>query len=80
MSIQRLSARNLRRLGRLTGLTVVYGYANGGYHHFFITDDHQHGWFDLKTNEWGIESPFEGPHVHPICSQIEAALTRKARP
>ena len=51
MSIQRLSPKKIGRLAQITGLDVVYGYANGGYAHFFVTADHRHGWYDLRTRE-----------------------------
>lgn len=70
MSIQRVGERKRRRLERLIDESIHYAYANGGYSWFFITDDHRHGWYDLKTEEWGwVEDPV---HVHPICGRLTA--------
>lgn len=65
MGIQRLSPRTRRRIQRWTGLGIVYGYANGGYTYWFITDDHRHGWLDLKTRDWGL---YDDPsHIGGVC-------------
>lgn len=64
MSVQRLGPRWRRRLSRITGETVVIGWANGGYVHGFATAEHRHGWFDLKSGAFGWY-PAEGVrHVH----------------
>ena len=58
MSAQRLNARSLRRIARVTGLPVVRGWSHGGYVLSFAYsyDDwqtHAHGWYDKKTGTWG---------------------------
>jgi hypothetical protein len=56
MSAQRLNARNVRRMARITGLPVIRAWSHGGYIFDFVTQGHLHGWYDLKTGEWGIET------------------------
>lgn len=51
MSAQLLGKKWLRRLTAITGETVVRGWAHGGYIHDFVTEDHRHGSYDLKTGE-----------------------------
>lgn len=55
MGTQLLGAKWLRKLSATTGKTVVRGWAHGGYTHEFITEDHEHGLFDMKTGEvWWV--------------------------
>jgi hypothetical protein len=56
MGAQRLSARKTRRIARATGLPVIRAWSHGGYVHDFVTQGHLHGWYSLKTGEWGIEA------------------------
>lgn len=53
MGTQPLSDRSVRRIARETGLDLAFGAAHGSYIHQFVTVDHRHGWYDLKTKEWG---------------------------
>lgn len=55
MSAQRLNTRNTRKIATATGLPVIRAWAHGGYVHDFVTAGHLHGWYSLKTGEWGIE-------------------------
>lgn len=54
MSAQRLNERNTRRIAAATGLPVIRAWSHGGYVHDFVTQGHMHGWYALKTGEWGI--------------------------
>jgi hypothetical protein len=61
LSAQRLSDRSTRRISRATGLNVVRAWSHGGYvFDFVIADDnpdqHTHGWFDKKTDQFGLYS------------------------
>jgi hypothetical protein len=56
MSAQRLNERNMRKIARRTGLPVIRAWSHGGYVHDFVTRGHLHGWYSLKTGEWGIET------------------------
>lgn len=55
MSAQRLSPKKTRRLVRKTGLPIVRAWAHGGYVYDFVTAGHLHGWFDIRTDTWGLE-------------------------
>lgn len=55
MGSQTLSRRSVRRIERATGLDIAFAVGHGGYIHAVVTVDHRHGWFDLKTGEWGME-------------------------
>jgi len=54
MGAQRLNARNTRKIATATGLPVIRAWSHGGYTHDFVTAGHLHGWYDLKTSQWGI--------------------------
>jgi hypothetical protein len=54
MGAQRLNDRSTRRIARATGLPVIRAWAHGGYVHDFVTAGHLHGWYRIKTGEWGI--------------------------
>ena len=56
MSAQRLSERKTRKVARITGLPVIRAWAHGGYAYDFVTAGHLHGWYDLKTGEWRIQT------------------------
>ena len=56
MGAQRLSERKTRRIARATGLPVIRAWSHGGYVFDFVTAGHLHGWYDLKTGGWGIET------------------------
>ena len=56
MSAQRLSARKTRRIAEATGLPVIRAWSHGGYVHDFVTAGHLHGWYSLKTGNWGVET------------------------
>lgn len=71
MSVQRLGAKKLRRLSRIVGADIKLAWASGGYDYAFVTIDHRHGSYDLKTGEWTIQpeavltsdSPLSWPHL-----------------
>jgi hypothetical protein len=65
MGLRPLGPRWIRRLERITGLQVVHASGNGGYAFLFTTDDHQHGWYDMKTGEWDIDP--EARHHFSSC-------------
>ena len=54
MGAQRLSERKTRKIARATGLPVIRAWAHGGYVYDFVTAGHLHGWYSLKSGEWGI--------------------------
>ena len=54
MGAQRLSERKTRKIATVTGLPVIRAWAYGGYTYDFVTAGHLHGWYDLKSGEWGI--------------------------
>lgn len=56
MGAQRLSERNTRKIAKATGLPVIRAWGHGGYVHDFVTEGHLHGWYALKTGEWGIQT------------------------
>jgi hypothetical protein len=56
VSAQRLNERNTRKIAEATGLPVIRAWGHGGYVHDFVTQGHLHGWYSLKTGEWGIET------------------------
>lgn len=68
MSAQRLSDKSARRISRATGLDIVRAWAHGGYVFDFVIaspdhpEKHEHGWFDKKTGQWGLDN-FAG-HAH----------------
>lgn len=67
MSVQRLGAKKLRKLERVVGEPILRGMASGGYVFEFITPDHRHGGYDLKTGEfWWVENP---SHYYPSCRE-----------
>lgn len=53
MGRQALGPRSLRKISRATGLTAVWGVADGGYRHQFRTEEGDTYWYDVGTGEWG---------------------------
>lgn len=60
MSVQRLGPRWLRRLSTIVGEPVRIGWANGGYVHGFATEQHRHGWYDIKSGQFGWYDGYDG--------------------
>lgn len=58
MSAQRLGAKKLHKIQRAVGdaAVVLRGWSHGGYAFPFVTEDHHHGCFDLKTGEVSWET------------------------
>jgi hypothetical protein len=54
MSWSQLSDKKTKRIASITGLDVIRAWSRGSYKHEFVTADHRHGWFDLKTSEFGL--------------------------
>lgn len=56
MSVQRLGPKKIRLIQRAIGDagTVFRGWANGGYTLWFVTTDHRHGSYNLKTQTWDL--------------------------
>jgi hypothetical protein len=52
MSTQNVGLRWLNRLSKTTGKNIVRGWAHGGYQLDFVTDDHLHGQYDMKTGKF----------------------------
>lgn len=75
MGAQRLNARNTRKIATATGLPVIRAWGHGGYVHDFATAGHLHGWYDLKTGEWGITA---APMHYSTCP--EGSAGRAAEP
>lgn len=69
MSAQRLSSRRVRFLTRITGEEVVRGWAHGGYWYNFVTADHRHGVYYLKTGEFEIGSRGEELTHYTSCRE-----------
>ena len=61
MSAQRLNEKKTRMLAEKTGLPVIRAWAHGGYIYDFVTQGHLHGWYSIKSGEWGI---IEGHILH----------------
>lgn len=63
MGAQRLGPKKLRKLELALGGPVLRAWASGGYVHSFVTPDHHHGWWDIKTDqiEW---APAHSLSVH----------------
>lgn len=79
MSAQLLGPRWLRRLSRLADAEVVRGWGHGGYGHDFVTADHRHGWYDLKTGE--VHWSDAGEHPYTSCySDVWPEALRAVRP
>lgn len=75
MSVQRLSAKSTRRVGRqLNEPTITRAWVNNGQDHhviLFATWDHQHGWFNRKTGEVGWDIPAEDADHFTSCRDDE---------
>jgi hypothetical protein len=67
MGLRPLGPRWLRRIERITGLTVVHGSGGGGYDLNFTTDDHRHGQINATTKEWFVS---EGCPGYTSCQQL----------
>jgi hypothetical protein len=86
MSAQRLSDRKTRWLSKQIGMDVVRAWAHGGYtYDFVVADDpddnpdrHLHGWFDLKTDEWGLREPGGEQTHYNTCFTELFPVTRSA--
>lgn len=63
MSVQRLGPKKLRKLTEVVGEPVKIGWANGGYTFGFATETHRHGWYNLKSGEWGWDA-LDDPFLH----------------
>jgi hypothetical protein len=77
MGSSRIGARKTRKMAAATGLDIIRAWSHGGYVHSFVTADHQHGYYDLKTGEWEfvcgghfsscrdeLFPGFDGKHIH----------------
>lgn len=78
MSVQRLGAKKLRKLAGIVGEPVKLGWANGGYRYWFATEGHQHGWYDVKTGEWGWNDPADRYYHLSSCYTEEWPLETRA--
>ena len=76
MSAQRLSEKKTRWLSAQIGIQVVRAWAHGGYTYDFVVADpnparHVHGWYDLKTGEWGLQPWTErGTHYDTCFTEL----------
>lgn len=57
MSLQRLSAKSIRRIERTIGESVARAWSNGGYWMFFETPDGRRGEWHRRTQEWRWYAP-----------------------
>ena len=62
MGAQVLGPVKTRRIARATGLDITRAWSHGGYVMGFVTPDHRHGWYDLKTGDHGFDDPAEVIH------------------
>lgn len=51
MSASPLGARKLRKIEATIGEPVLRGWSHGGYWLGFVTPDHRHGWWNVKSHE-----------------------------
>ena len=56
MGAQVVGPKKTRQLAERTGLDVKRAWAHGGYYYNFVTADHKHYTYDLKTGEWEPET------------------------
>lgn len=73
MSAQILSARSTRRIADATGLDIVRAWGHGTYVHAFVTADHRHGCFDLKSGAWEFDEPQDVRH-YTSCVDLFPAM------
>lgn len=70
MSAQRLGAKKLRKIQGAVGdaAVVLRGWSHGGYDFAFVTTDHHHGYYSLRTGavEWSDE---RNPH-YSSCPEL----------
>jgi hypothetical protein len=66
MGWRKLSPRSTRRIAQTTGLDIVHAAGCGGYVHWFLTADHRHGHYDIKTSEYELLPP-DDPCTHTSC-------------
>lgn len=59
MGYQRISPKKTARWARTLELPIIRAWAKGGYDFTFVTDDHRHGRFNIKTLEvtWTPNAP-----------------------
>jgi hypothetical protein len=63
-----LSDRSARRIARSVGLEITRAWGHGSYVHTFVTPEHRHGWYSVKSGEWGWEAE---PPVHKTsCGEL----------
>lgn len=58
-SLQWLSSRKVRLLANITGLDVIRAWCRGDHMYYFITADHEHYEYNIKTKEWNIKYPLD---------------------
>lgn len=68
MGTQVLGAKKTRKIARITGLDIARAWTHGVHFMFaFVTDDHEHGWVDIRTGEWGIN---DDPVHYTSCDEM----------
>jgi hypothetical protein len=72
MSAQRLSGKKLRRIQRAVGesAVVLRGWSHGGYDFPFVTTDHHHGVYNLKTESVTWLQPGERSWCYNTCAEL----------
>lgn len=61
MSAQRLGPRRLRQIAATIGEPVLRGWSHGGYWLGFVTPDHRHGSWNVKSREVEWAGPLDRP-------------------
>ena len=72
MGAQRLADKKLRKIQRAIGdsATVLRGWSHGGYSFPFVTTDHHHGVYDLKTDSVRWVQHGERPWCYTTCHEL----------
>lgn len=77
MSIQTLSAKSTRRVARALDLpTLTRAWVDNEHHHQLVhwaTWDHEHGWYDRRTGDWGYDTILAPWHM-PSCYAPDGTL------
>lgn len=72
MSAQGLGPKRLRQIAMAVGEPIRRGWSHGGYDLGFVTFEHIHGAYNVKTGEWEFDEPAEVMHYYPMCDWLRA--------
>lgn len=73
MARQGLNIQKIHRIERASGHRILRAtVANhvSPRHWMFITEDHEHCWYDPASGEWGWEADDEVVHSYPMCEWL----------